>query len=48
MYTCSECKTPVIVIEGEVIRACPHSEAAVIADISATATGESNVDNGTK
>jgi hypothetical protein len=48
MYKCSECETPIIVIEGQVVRACPHQEAVVIADISATATGESDLNNGAK
>jgi hypothetical protein len=46
MYTCAECQTPVIVLDGQIIRACPHEEAVVIADVSATATGESNLSNG--
>jgi len=49
MYKCSECGLGVIVIpategtEAKLIRACPHVEAGVIADMSATANGSASV-----
>lgn len=41
MYKCAECGKPVIVYEGQIIRVCPHETAIVIAELTATATGES-------
>lgn len=41
-FTCSECGVAVIVFDGVIHRPCEHKEAAVLADCSATATGESN------
>ena len=49
MYKCSECGLGVIVIpatentEAKLIRACPHTEASVIADMTATASGMATV-----
>lgn len=40
MYTCAECQRAVVVTpEGEIIRACAHKEAKVIASVSATVYG---------
>jgi hypothetical protein len=49
-YTCKECGLVVIVTrEGEIIRACPHDNATVIATMKGTVYGESKVENdGTK
>lgn len=44
MYKCAECQKPVIVYEGTIFRPCSHDEATVIADITATATGEATAD----
>jgi hypothetical protein len=38
-HRCAECGTAVIILEGEIIRACPHEEAAVIAEMEAVAYG---------
>ena len=50
MYKCSECGLGVIVIpattentEAKLIRACPHTEASVVADMTATASGMASV-----
>lgn len=43
MYKCSECGVDVIVYDGIIHRPCEHKEAAVIAECSATATGECEV-----
>jgi len=44
---CSRCKRHVSVVAGAVLRACDcPAETAVVADLSAHATGESAVDSG--
>ena len=49
MYKCSECGLGVIVIqatentEAKIIRACPHTEASITADMIATANGSATV-----
>lgn len=44
-FTCAVCKAVVIVIDGQVHRppSCPHSEAGVLAELSAVCTGECEV-----
>lgn len=44
-YYCSECKLAVIVIEGELIKAC-RCEAAVVAEMAATIEAKATVNNG--
>jgi hypothetical protein len=47
MYICSKCKKAIIVIDSEIIRACP-SECAnepIIAEAEATMSGNGNVKN---
>ena len=39
-YECKECGKPVEVIGEVVIRVCPHKDAAVVAVMTAVATGE--------
>jgi len=43
-YTCAACGVRAVVVDGKVIRPCPHDTAAVHAHLSATATGECKVD----
>lgn len=49
MYKCSECGLGVIVIpatentEAKLIRACPHINSGVVADMTATASGAATV-----
>ena len=43
VYKCSECGADVVVTDGEMKRACGHSDAGVIAEISAVAYGESSL-----
>ena len=49
MYKCSECGLGVIVIptaeedKTKIIRACSHTEAAIVADMTATASGSASV-----
>lgn len=43
MYRCAECNLAVIVADGTIIRACRHSDAAVVADMSATMNGTGGV-----
>lgn len=42
-YACAECHSRVVVKEDKIERECEHKNAGVVADISATATGESHV-----
>lgn len=42
-YKCAECGERVVVTDGKIERSCKHENVAVLADISATATGESRV-----
>ena len=42
-YTCKQCGKPVVVMEGEIIRACPHPTASVIASVSAVVYGEADM-----
>lgn len=42
-YACAECHSRVVVKEDKIERECEHKHAGVVADISATATGESHV-----
>lgn len=42
-YKCAECGERVVVTDGKIERSCKHDASAVLADISATATGESRV-----
>jgi hypothetical protein len=44
-FKCACCGMAVIVLDGEIIRACPHTDAAVTADCTATAYGESKLEN---
>ncbi|MFO0202734.1 MAG: hypothetical protein ACK528_06345 [Alphaproteobacteria bacterium] len=44
MYTCAECKVAVIVHDNQVIRACEHKNAPVLASLSATCYGESETE----
>lgn len=44
MYTCAECKVAVIVHDNQVIRACEHKDAPVLASLSATCYGESETE----
>lgn len=44
MFTCAECHAPVEITDGIVHRDCPHDEAGIVADLSATATGEGTAD----
>ena len=39
-YECKECGKPVAVIDGIIIRVCPHDDTPVIAVMTAVATGE--------
>lgn len=41
MYECSVCKAVVVIVEGAIVRQCPHSDAPVVLQLTATATGES-------
>ncbi len=43
MYRCAECNLAVIVADGEIIRGCLHTEAAVIAEASAQCAGVGGV-----
>jgi hypothetical protein len=43
IYTCTECAMPVIMLDGNIIRACEHKEAGVAAEMSATCYGESEL-----
>lgn len=43
VYTCAACRTRVAVVDGHIIRVCPHSDAAVLADLKAVATGVSQL-----
>lgn len=36
LYRCAACQKRVAVVDGQIIRACPHSEAGVTADLTAT------------
>lgn len=40
-FKCSACGLGVIVLDGKIIRACIHEDAAVSADCTATVYGES-------
>jgi len=42
-YKCAECGERAVVVDGKIDRACKHETSGVLADISATATGESQV-----
>lgn len=42
MYRCAQCGMAVIVLDGEIIRAC-HCNAAVVADATATMHGQGGV-----
>lgn len=44
MYQCAECKRAVIILNGEIIRACEHAEAGVLANLSAIVVGQSKLD----
>ncbi len=44
-YTCKECGIAVILIDGKIIRPCKHTDAGVIADMSATAYGRSKLED---
>lgn len=49
MYSCSECGLRVVVTpEGEIIRACPHKDAPVKAEVSAQLYGISALRQMTK
>lgn len=43
-YKCAECGIAVIILDGEIIRPCPHKDAAVTADCSAVVYGESKLE----
>jgi hypothetical protein len=43
MYRCAECNLAVIVADGQIIRACPHPDAAVIAEASSVLKGAGGV-----
>lgn len=43
MYRCGECNLAVIVADGQIIRACTHTDAAVVADLAATMKGTGGV-----
>lgn len=45
-YVCSACGIPVTPENGALVRACIHTDAPVIATMSATVDGEGGVDNG--
>lgn len=42
-FTCAECGERAVVVDGKIDRACKHDKAGVLADISATATGDCKV-----
>lgn len=42
-YKCAECGERAVVVDGKIDRSCKHETSGVLADISATATGESQV-----
>lgn len=44
MYTCADCKMPVIVYDDQVFRACEHKNAPILASLSATCYGESETE----
>ncbi len=44
MYKCSECGLGVIIIGEEIIRACTHEDAPIIADMQAVANGKSKIE----
>lgn len=44
MFTCATCKAPVEIVDGVAHRECSHDEAGIVADLSATATGEGTAD----
>jgi hypothetical protein len=49
MYKCSKCGLGVIIIpatkeeETKIIRACPHEDASIVADMTATVSGQAIV-----
>lgn len=45
-YSCAECGKPVIVMEGQIMRACPHPTASVVASMTAVVYGEADVVSG--
>jgi len=45
-YICKECGMAVIVLDGNIIRACPHEGSTVVAKMSGTVTGESKLEQG--
>jgi|JI9StandDraft_2_1071091.scaffolds.fasta_scaffold122006_3 hypothetical protein len=45
-YVCSACGLPVTPENGALVRACIHTDAPVIATMSAVVSGEGGVDNG--
>ena len=42
-YVCAECQQPAYVVDGRIERKCLHSDAGVLANVSATATGKSRL-----
>lgn len=42
-YKCVECGERAVIVDGKIERACKHETSGVLADISATATGASQV-----
>ena len=46
IYTCKECGAPAGVVDGIVAKSCDHSDAPVVAHLSAVARGVSGMASG--
>ena len=44
-YYCKECGKAVIILNGKIIRACPHDKATVVASMSGTVKGVGRAEN---
>lgn len=43
IYQCAVCKTAIIILDNQIIRACEHSDAPILATLTATLRGEGDV-----
>lgn len=43
LYSCAECDDPVFLVDGAVYKPCGHTQAAVLANLTAILRGQSEV-----